>query len=64
MMYYDFDLQHKQQKEIFMNYRNFNIKEFLYQMQLDVFIKQIKILKIDPNLFRTSVIILCKSAYD
>ena len=64
MIYYDFDLQYKQIKEIFMNYKNFNTKKLLHQMQSNVFIKPIKIFKIYLNLFRTSVIILCESAYD
>ena len=64
MMYYNFDLQHKQQKEIFMNYKNFNIKEFLYQTQSNVFIKLIKTFEINLNLFRASVMILCESVYN
>ena len=63
-MYYDFGLQRKQQKETFMNYRNFITKEFLHQTQSDVFIKQIKILKIDLNLFYTFVMILYESIYN
>ena len=64
IMYYDFDLQYKQQKKIFINYKNFDTEKLLYQTQSDVFIKQIKTFKINLNLFRISVIILCKSAYD
>ena len=63
-MYYDFDLQYKQQEEIFMNYRNFNTEEFLHQTQSNILIKQIKIFNIDLNLSRASVIILCKSTYN
>ena len=47
-----------------MNYRNFHTKEFLHQTQSNVFIKQIKILEIDLNLFRVSVMILYESTYD
>ena len=47
-----------------MNYKNFNTKELLHQTQSDVFIKQIKIFKINLNLFRASVIILYESIYD
>ena len=47
-----------------MNYKNFNTEELLHQMQLDIFIKQIKIFKIDSNLSRASVMILCESTYD
>ena len=47
-----------------MIYKNFNTEKLLYQTQSDVLIKQIKIFKIDLNLFRASVIILCESAYD
>ena len=64
MIYYDFDLQHKQQKKIFMNYKNLDTKELLYQTQSDVLIKQIKIFEINLNLFRVSMMILCESAYD
>ena len=63
-MYYDFDLQRKQQKKIFMNYKNFNTEAFSHQTQSKIFIKQIKTFKIDLNLFRTSVMILCESTYD
>ena len=31
MIYYDFDLQYKQQKEIFMNCKNLNTKEHMHQ---------------------------------
>ena len=47
-----------------MNYKDFNTEEFLHQTQPNVFIKQIKIFKIDLNLFCASVMILCKSAYN
>ena len=40
-MYYDFDLQHKQQKEIFMNYKDFDTEELLHQTQSDILMKQI-----------------------
>ena len=63
-MYYDFDLQRKQQKKIFINYKNLDTKEFLHQTQSDVLIKQIKIFKINLNLFRTSVMILYEPIYD
>ena len=63
-MYYNFDLQRKQQKKVFMNYRNFDTEELLHQTQSDVFIKQIKTFKIDLNLFRASVMILYESKYD
>ena len=64
MMYYDFGLQHKQQKEIFMNYKNFNTEELLHQTQSNVFIKQIKDFKINLNLSRVLIMILCESTYD
>ena len=63
-MYHDFDLQHKHQKEIFMNYKNLDIEKFLHQTQSNVFIKQIKSLKIDLNLFCAFMVILCESVYD
>ena len=63
-MYYDFDLQRKQQKEVFMNYKNFDTEELLHQTQSNVFIKEIEIFQIDLNLFRTSVMILYESTYD
>ena len=47
-----------------MNYKNFNTEKFLHQTQSNIFIKQIKIFKINLNLFRASVIILCESTYD
>ena len=47
-----------------MNYKNLDIEELLHQTQSEVFIKQIMIFKIDLNLFRASVIILCESTYD
>ena len=64
MMYYDFDLQYKQQKEIFMNYENFNTEKLLHQTRSDVLIKEIKTFKVNLNLFCAFVIILCKSTYD
>ena len=64
MIYYDFDIQYKQQKEIFMYYKNFNTEEFLHQTQSNVLIKQIKIFKINLNLFRAFVMILYESTYD
>ena len=63
-MYYDFGLQRKQQKEIFMNYKNLDTEKFLHQTQSNVFIKQIKILKINLNLFRAFMMILCESTYN
>ena len=39
MMYHDFDLQRKQQKKIFMNYKNLDTEKFLHQTQSDVLIK-------------------------
>ena len=47
-----------------MNYKNFNIKEFLHQTQSNVLIKQMKNFKINLNLFRTFVMILYESTYD
>ena len=47
-----------------MNYKNFNTEKLFHQTQSGVFIKQIKTFKIDLNLFSTSVMILCESAYD
>ena len=63
-MYYDFDLQHKQQKKIFMNYKNLDTKKLLHQTQSDVLIKRVKIFEINLSLFHTFVMILCKSTYD
>ena len=64
MMYYDFGLQRKQKKEVFMNYKNFNTEELLHRTQSDVLIKQIKTLKINLNLCRAFIMILCESIYD
>ena len=64
MIYYDFDLQCKQQKKIFRNYKNFNTEKLLHQTQSDVLMKQIKIFKDDLNLSCASVMILCESTYD
>ena len=47
-----------------MNYKNFNTTALLYQTQSDVFIKQIKTFKIDLNLFRAFMMILCEPTYD
>ena len=64
MIYYDFSLQHKQQKKIFMNYKNFDTEKLVHQTQSDLLIKQIKIFEINLNLFCASVMILCESTYD
>ena len=64
MMYYDSSLAKKQQKKIFMKYKNFNIEKLLHKLQLNVFIKQIKIFKIDLDLSQAFVMIFCKSTYD
>ena len=64
IMYYNFDLQCKQQERFFMNYKNFNTKKLLHQTQSNVFIKQIKIFEIDLNLSCASVMILCESTYN
>ena len=47
-----------------MNYKNLDTEELLHQTQSNVFIKQIKMLRIDLNLSRASIMILCESAYD
>ena len=64
MMYYDSSFVKKQQKKIFMKYKNFNIEKLLHKLQSDVFIKQIKTFKINFDLLWTFVIILCESTYD
>ena len=64
MMYYNFDLEHKQQKKIFMNYKNLDTEKILHQTQSDVLIKQIKILEFNLNLLCISVMILCEPTYD
>ena len=50
MMYYDSSFVKKQQKKIFMKYKNFNIEKLLHKLQSDVFIKQIKTFKINFDL--------------
>ena len=47
-----------------MNYKNFDTEKLLHQTQSDVLMKQIETFKINLNLFRISVIILCESTYD
>ena len=39
-MYYDSDLQRKQQEEAFINYNNLDIEKFLHKTQSDVLIEQ------------------------
>ena len=64
MMYYDSNFVKKQQKKIFLKYKNFNIRKLLHKLQSNVFIKQIKTFEIDFNLSRTFVMIFCESIYN
>ena len=64
MMYYDLNFVKKQEKEIFMKYKKFNIEKLFHKLQSDVFIKQIKTFEIDFDLSRAFVMIFCESTYN